>query len=443
MVDAQPNKLEQQIDEAMTQLRSKNAGKRRDAAYFLGEAAAEDAVGPLVDLYENDKDKSVRAAAAYALGMYKAVERALKAGDEAEVVTLLTRIEEKGKLGSRAKVGRNIKIQLALLVSLLVMLGLFLVRNEIRALVFPSTRTQAQVVAEARAAFNLVRNDTRTLQTELLDVISGRPLGCIAYFNNPAPHTLDPADARTFQNVAVIVDQINAAQASLAAAKARYDAACNDGAPFGAAEAQETFQLLLPALQSLDTIELSLTGLESAQTAAQTAAQPMPTLAVLEQPTAVPVEPTQSLLQGDVEMQTAVPGDVVAGANPKSHLPALFNLIDDVTSPRGAGGLLVQYWTDVQNSGSTTGCSVPAPAVPVNNVSIPDADFAASPDLRDAVTQINNGLNLLATGWTDFQNACFSNALADRMSTELGEARLAMISFDAAEVKLEAVRNAP
>jgi hypothetical protein len=313
------------------------------------------------------------------------------------------------------------------------------VRNEIRALIFPSSKPQAQVVAEAREAFNPVRNDTRTLQAELLDVIAGRPLGCIAYFNNPPPHSLDPADARTFRDVAVIVDQINAAQASLAAAKARYDAACNEGAPFEAAQAQETFQLLLPALQSLDTIELSLTQLESTQTAAQ----PLPTLAVLEEPTAVPVEPTQSLLQGDVEMQTAVPADVNAAASPKSHVPALFNLIDDVTSPRGAGGLLVQYWTDVQNSGATTGCSVPAPAVPVNNVAIPEADFAASPDLRDAVAQINNGLNLLGTGWMDFQNACFSNALADRVSTELGEARLAMISFDAAEVKLSAVQNAP
>ena len=33
----------------------------------------------------------------------------------------------------------------------------------------------------------------------------------------------------------------------------------------------------------------------------------------------------------------------------KSQLPALFNIIDDVTATRGASTLLVQYWTDVQN----------------------------------------------------------------------------------------------
>ncbi|MEP7293774.1 MAG: HEAT repeat domain-containing protein, partial [Chloroflexota bacterium] len=259
MVDAQPNALEQQISEMTTQLKSKNAGKRREAAYFLGEAAAEDAVPALVDVYENDKDKSVRAAAAYSLGMYKAVERSLKRGDEAEVVALLTRIEEQGKLGSRASSGRTLKIEFALLISLLVIIVLFLIRADVKGLIFGSTKPQAQVIAEARQAFTLVKNDTRKLQSELLDAIANRPLGCIQFYENPAPYQLDPVDARTFRDVAVIVEQLNTAQASLATAKARYDAACNEGAAFGATEAQETFQLLLPALQILDPLELALT----------------------------------------------------------------------------------------------------------------------------------------------------------------------------------------
>jgi hypothetical protein len=440
MVDAQPNKLEQQIDEMISQLASKSASKRREAAYFLGEAAAEDAVAPLVNIYKKDKNASVRAAAAYSLGMYKAVERSLKAGDEAIVVALLTRIEEKGKLGSRANTGRTLKIELALLISLIAILALFAFRNDIKGMFFGSSKTKTQVVAEASAAFQPIKNDTRTLQTELLDVISSRPLGCIAYFNNPAPYQIDPVDARTYRDVAAIAEQVSAAQSSFAAAKARYDAACNQGAEFGPAQAQETFQLLLPALQSLDSVELALTQAAAAGEAAEPLSTAVPATAA---PVNVaPTIETPGVLQSDVVLQTAVPADVLAAGDPKVHLPALYNMIDNVSSSQGAGALLLQYWQDVENSGSTGGCSIPTPpTVPDMNVTIPEADFTASTDLRTAVDQINNGLATLRVGWGVFREACNTNTLADRVATEIVNARVAMSSFTAAQVKLDAVRN--
>jgi hypothetical protein len=442
MVDAQPNKLEQQIDEMIAQLASKSASKRREAAYFLGEAAAEDAVGPLVNLYKKDKNASVRAAAAYALGMYKAVERAIKGGDEAIVISLLTRIEEKGKLGKRANTGRVLKIELALLVSLIVIFALFAFRTDIKGAFFGSSRSRAEVVADASAAFTPIKNDTRTLQTELLDVISGRALGCIAYFNNAPPYQIDPIDARTYRDVATIAEQVTAAQASLSAAKARYDAACNQGAEFGATQAQETFQLLLPALQSLDPLELQLTQAAAEQSAAAPQATAIAATAVPA--TAIPATvETPGVLQSDVVLQTAVPADVLAAGNPKAHLPALYSIVDQVNETRGAGALLQQYWQDVQNSGRTAGCdNVALPAVPELTVAIPEADFAASPDLRAAVDAIQSGLATLRTGWGSFRDACNTNTLGDRVATELVNVRVAMSSFSAASLKLDAVRNA-
>lgn len=441
MVDAQPNKLEQQIDEMIAQLASKSASKRREAAYFLGEAAAEDAVGPLVNLYKKDKNASVRAAAAYALGMYKAVERALKGGDEAIVISLLTRIEEKGKLGKRANTGRVIKIELALLVSLIVIFVLFAFRTDIKGALFGSSRSRAEVVADASAAFTPIKNDTRTLQTELLDVISGRQLGCIAYFNNAPAYQIDPIDARTYRDVATIAEQVTAAQASLSAAKARYDAACNQGAEFGAPQAQETFQLLLPALQALDPLELALTQAAAEQSVSAPQATTVPPTAVPA--TAVPATVETPVLQSDVVLQTAVPADVLAAGNPKAHLPALYNIIDQVNDTRGAGALLQQYWQDVQNSGRTAGCdNVALPPVPELTVAIPDADFAASPDLRAAVDSIQSGLATLRTGWGVFRDACNTNTLGDRVAVELVNVRVAMSSFTAASLKLDAVRNA-
>jgi hypothetical protein len=428
--------LEQQIEKMIEQLGSKNAAKRREAAYFLGEAAAADGVAPLVEVYERDKDPGVRAAAAYSLGMYKAIERALKSGDEDEVVELLERIEKEGKLGSRAPVGKALRTFLALLVSLIVLIVLYFVSPDLKGLIFGSTKSRAAVIADVRQAFNNVKNDTRTLQTELLNVISNQPLGCIAFFNNPAPYRLDPADARAFADVATITDQLSTAQASLASAKVRYDDACNNGVEFGAQQAQETFQLLLPALQTLDPIELQLTQAEALQPTA------VPPTAV--PPTSASAPTAEGATPGlNVTLQPTIPPEQIEGANPKSHLPALFNILDDVLSPRGASTLLVQYWEDVQESGSTTGCDTVAPTVPNMDVFIPEIDFQASPNLREGVQLLNSGLSSLRDGWVRFQFACNSGTLRDEVATRLSNARVAHSAFEAAQIKLEAVRNAP
>ena len=451
--DVQPNAFEEKIEQMIAQLRSKNAGKRREAAEFLGEAAAADAVPALVKVYQKDKNARVRAAAAYSLGMYKAVARAINAGDEDDVVDLLKQIEEDGELGSRAPIGRTVKILIGLVISLLALIVLYFYRGDLKGRFLGSTTPRSVVVADVSHSFDLVKSDTRNLQTELLNVIQNQKLGCIAFFNNPGQYQLDPADRYSFPDVADIVTELNTAQASLASAKARYDDACNNGATFGSTEANQTFQLLLPALQSLDKID--------AEIAAAAAAEPTPT----------PVPPTE------VPQNTAVPPTAAPGAAPtnapaagaatnaagtitvplvtmpptlavsdqvrkdiKTQLPALFNIIDDVTAPRGSSTLLVQYWTDVQTSGSTQGCSTTTiPAIP-NNVIVVDADLQASPDLRDAVTLINNGLSALRTDWTNFQFACNSNNLRGSLAKELANANVAAASFAAANIKLQAVQ---
>src|SRR5215470_3770405 len=146
-VDSQPNAFEEKIEAMIAQLRSKNATKRREAAEFLGEAAAADAVPALVKVYQKDKNARVRAAAAYSLGMYKAIDKALKAGDEDEVVDLLKQIEEDGELGRRAPIGRTVKAIIALLVSLIVLGILYFYRGDLKGIFFGSTKSHTEVVA--------------------------------------------------------------------------------------------------------------------------------------------------------------------------------------------------------------------------------------------------------------------------------------------------------
>src|SRR5687767_15981756 len=87
------------------ELSSTKASVRREAAYYLGEAGVDEAITKLATVFKNDPDKSVRKAAGYALGMFKAVEEALNGGREEEVVELLRGIVDEGKIGRRLKTG--------------------------------------------------------------------------------------------------------------------------------------------------------------------------------------------------------------------------------------------------------------------------------------------------------------------------------------------------
>jgi hypothetical protein len=114
-----------------------------------------------------------------------------------------------------------------------------------------------------------------------------------------------------------------------------------------------------------------------------------------------------------------------------------------VTGTFGASTLLVQYWLDVVNTGTTGGCSVPPPNIPTFDLFIPEVDFQASPDLRDAVELIRNGLSALRTGWTNFQFACNSRSLITGSDARLQDARVAADAFTAAAELLQQVQSAP
>ena len=168
--------------------------------------------------------------------------------------------------------------------------------------------------------------------------------------------------------------------------------------------------------------------------------QPLP----VSRPTPPAVVPTNAAGTITVPLVTLPPTAAISDqvkADIKAQLPALYNIVDDVTSTRGSSTLLVQYWEDVQASGSTQGCSTTTiPTIP-NSVFVPEADLQASPNLRDAVQLINNGLSALRTDWTNFQFACNSNGLAAKLQTELANARVAADSFTAAGIKLQLVQD--
>lgn len=433
MAEAQSEALQHAIDAHIDQLNSPDPAKRREAAYFLGEAAAADAVTALVDVYHHDDDRSVRQAAAYALGMFRAVEKDLKAGKQERVVSLLRQVEEEGKLGKRAPRRKWAFWFFALLVSLLILAALNLILPGLIgqdagdspapvevADVPAGSADRAAALAEIRARFDQVRADTENLQRQFQAVLGGDALDCTAYFNNVGPYALNSALGGQ-PDLAALTSQLNDVVTGLSSAKARYDDACFNDNPLPAQDVGPVFALLVPAVQALPTLEAAL----------QAAEQP---------PTAIPVEPTATLAPTEAPTSVVPPTEPVALADPLRHLPGLYSIIDNMTGSRGANTLLAQYWTDALSAGVTDGCNAAMPAIPADYV-LPPEDAQAEPRLDEAVTLLNTGLNAVRDGWSDFAVACSARSLTQRAEAGLAAAQVANAAFQSAAAMLDLIRS--
>jgi hypothetical protein len=407
------------IDQMLQQLTSTDPAERREAAYYLGEAAAGEAVDTLIDVYENDEDRSVRKAAAYALGMFKAVERELARGNQQKVVRLLEKVENEGRLGKRANRSGLYTTILLLIVLALILFGLYLYLPDFletsnflvtAGLVTPTPDPRAQALPIVRDTLTRTRTDLTTLQSGYQTVQRGGQLDCTVFFNNPSP--IPPAAVAGFGSLEGIVNGINGVVVDLISSKGRFDTACSTGANPSGDDVNTALNTITSALNRLAAVEPELASIE---------AQLLP-------PTPLPTSPPTT------------PTEPVVLANPQSHLAALFGLVDNMTGTLGAVSILQQYWTDAQRTGSTDGCRATQPRIPQDYV-LPEVDIAASPELAQAVTLINEGLAATRTGWTDFILACNSQQVSLRSNTGLSTARAAFSSFEAARILLVAVQT--
>jgi hypothetical protein len=452
--------LQEPIATYMSWLRSKDPNERREAAYQLGERGVGDALPDLIRLYQKEKNRHVRQAVIYALGMFRAVEVALATGsrDKDEVFDLLRAVDE-GELGKRADKGALIRQIIALILSLIALIAAYFLLPERVPTIGVGPIQIAAAVGENRAkllsdlnqGFVFLRDDTNTLTAQFQGLLGGQGLGCTAFFNVPEPYQLAPGSALAYPDIARIVEDYNLGVEAFLNAYRRYEDDCFNGIPLPMDQVGAALAALAPAREALGR-------LESALNAANAAAQPTPVPPTPIPPTAPPPTDPPAAVPTDPPAiePTAAPPTLVPTAAPTlvptaeptlaptieragalRHVSPLYAIIDNVTAPRGAATLLVQYLQDAETSGSTGGCIEPRPNIPDNYVVLPEADLDVYPELAQAVQLINVGLDAVRNGWITFRGLCSTGGLAQRAASEGVLARTALNSFFAARARLD------
>lgn len=449
MSQAEATARQQQIERLINMLASSNWRDRRDAALMLGELAADSAVDELVSVYLNDSNAKVRDAADYALGQFRAVDIALQAGKEDKVTKLLTKVEIEGKIGQRRRTGRWIKTVLALALSLAALFAInrYLPSGVLSSVVVVPTiapppvdyAAKAAVAAQIRPVFNQLRDNLNTLQSQFQSALGGGSFDCQAYFNNIPPNAFSQFNVGAFADLAQVVNLMNDILSREQAARERFDAACFGGETLDAQAVAPVYGMIVPALQALPTADAVLTAAENAQPAPQSAETLPPAEAGA---TTAPTSPVEATLVPTIAPTLAPPTREIVIVDPDSALRDLMVISDGLVAPRGAGSLILQYWTDAANAGQTQGCNdlTTATQIPAN-YQLPADVAQAVPPLAEASGLVNSALSTIRTSWTVFGSACQAGTLRELADSQIAMINGAMSTLTAAQTLMTVVQN--
>jgi hypothetical protein len=253
-------------------LSATDAGKRRKAAIWLGEAGDPSAIRKLRSLYENDPDAKVRRAAADSLAMFRALEQGMHREDNESVYQLLEDIALRGKMGKRVAipVATLSRVLFGLLISLLILLVFNFVvwprfGPQLDTILAPASSAPAEnsaapdraIVIEAlNSRIATLRQDAQTLQSIYLNPAS---LNCTASFNNPGPYAAD-----SVPGLSDIATRLNGEILNLATAKSTFTQACAGGeSALNESQVAGPLGTLDSLLTSLDSIEADLMAAEN------------------------------------------------------------------------------------------------------------------------------------------------------------------------------------
>lgn len=428
--------LEKQIDERIRVLNNpkESAALRRDAAYWLGEVAAAKAISVLARVYKSDRDPTVKAAAADALGVFKALQVALEKGDSR--LEMVTKRIESGKAGSRPRISASVLSRITTV--MIVLLVLLIAANIVLRLPASGTgetsqqvaavtsKDRATLLAELRDQFNRLQADTINLQRQYTSLMGGGELDCSGFFNDPAPYQLAPEDAAQHTDIAAITDQFNAALSSLSPSRQRFIQAClPNSTPIPGTDVGTVMAGVVQTLNALPVIDAAI---------ATALLVPTATLPSTDAPVAeASATPDATATDASTPTPTEEPVDL------RGHLGRLYNIVDEITGARGANTILEQRWQEVA-TGNTSGCNQIAPIIPAD-YTITDDEAATAPTLKQAVEQINLGLAQTRQGWQLFTNSCTAGSGSSQANLGLQVAKNASDAFGAALALMDSLQT--
>lgn len=265
--------FEAQVRENIKQLSSHDARVRREAATWLGESGDPSAITRLKQVYEEDPDASVRKAAAYSLGMFRALEREMGGENSARVYELLEDIALRNKRGRRKTIstGCLMRVVVGLLVSLALLLAFnFLIWPRYGAQVAAllnvagpdgsgatsgttgTTEADGTPQEQLAALATAIREDATTLQAVYANPDA---LDCDADFQNPIAY--DASSLSDQPELNGLAARLNAQIVQLFTAKAPYNQAC------AASETALSADQVAGPLATLETLLAELDAIEN------------------------------------------------------------------------------------------------------------------------------------------------------------------------------------
>lgn len=435
-----------------------SAEERIAAARWLGESGVVDAVEPLVIVYQRDKTPGMREAAAYALGQFKAIEEGLDdSSTRQDVADMLDRIVLFREFGKPAPMRAIRMRQVGLLVSFVVFIGIGLL-----LLMQPNaTERELAVTADAATAIalqatefaelgvtatlsptptptvtptpdtigiqvqlvseyaNSINTDADNLRVQFGEIGRNGPgtQDCELSFNQPAPLTLSSVGQQS-DVLVEIVALLNELKTAVDDIIVNYNRSCTNPAglterlalDFGS-EAVGVQGTIVPVQQTLSAIDPD--AVQDAATAPQATA---------------PAGGDESTLEATTEEAESA---LDFGAA-RTEIQALQRIIDNMNGLRQPAPTMVQYWQDVQNSGSSAGCNQPQPVVP-EDYTVPLAIAQQVPEIAQAASAVNIGLQALRDNVTAFYNGCAAGNLAAQASNRLSQAQVAQTAFNDAQ----------
>jgi hypothetical protein len=361
-----------QVDEKIKILRAPkrySTAERREAALWLGDSGDARAIPALLLVYRKDsKNRDVQQAAAYALGQFKALDKAIKRGKDESVeealgrpknehiFDLLTDIAINGRRGKKGGTGKWLFLTLLLLLTLAGLIAAIIYlpdylagRAEQRyAERFQGLTGNAAQIAVAQ--LGILNTDLGADAAALQQQLALNALNCNFQFNLPIAYAPAATATESLDGLSDAVSTYNAARDRWLEARAPLEAACaaaaEDAAPqIAQAERTAALEAATDVGDETGAIAVQLESLKAdadalairEQQAATATAQ---VYATLTREALITPTPTITL--------TPTPGIAVDQINRQIGL-----LLTRLGDAEGVIDVLETYWTNVRDTGAT------------------------------------------------------------------------------------------